>query len=530
MRILTSVFGSSAADTYRGRAARVDQELPMKELYQLLWAYYLNNGLYEDLRQMGYYLSNANMKEIYNPAFRAAEFFVDTIWSGPVDKALPIVAENPGDIEVAIEQIWNWSNWEAKKSVAVRWAAVLGDVYFRIARPLAKDPEQDPPERVYIQLIRPEYVTEREADERDYLTYVRFDIPQERKVGRQIEAYYQTEEWTPDLFRIWHHKSGPEREIGELGIPIYEVELKAWGLDFIPVVQAKHIDLGDNEGVGSFVLSLSKINELNRLATRLHQILFRHNDVTWALQSNMLDSSGRPIPAPRIRDTTTPGADGEVSTVELGGERMVRLPGQATLAPLVPGLDYGSHLGAVQGMIEELERDLPQLTYYKLKDLPEMSGKALRLLLMPALAKAQEARANLDAALIRAHKIALTIGNEIGAFSGLSLGTYENGDFDHTFGDRPLISMNRFEVAELATTETAVGIPLVTSLRKSGWTDEELEQLEEDQNTASAAQSASLATALLTAQEQYRAGQQSNGLEGPAPQPPQQPPVDENTL
>ena len=56
MRILTSIFGSAAADTYRRSTTRLDQELPMSELYDLLWKYYLNNGLYQDLREAGYYM------------------------------------------------------------------------------------------------------------------------------------------------------------------------------------------------------------------------------------------------------------------------------------------------------------------------------------------------------------------------------------------------------------------------------------------------------------------------------------------
>lgn len=518
MRILTSIFGGSGLEAVKARSRRWDQEMPMSELYSLLWKYYLSNGVYDDLRSAGYYLSDHKLKEIYNPCTRSVEFFVDTIWPGTLPNAIPLINVKD-NVREAIEQVWDWSNWQTRKQVAVRWGSITGNVFLRVARPLPKKEGEEAPQRVYIQLVRPEYVTAKETDERDYITYCRLDFPQERREGREMVPYTHTEEWTPELLRIWWHDS-PQKEIDQLGEPVYEVELKAWGLDFIPIVHAQHIDIGEDEGVGTYTLYLSKINELNRVATRLHQILYRHNDVTWALQSNMMDPSGRPIPAPRIRSSSDPGSGSELDSVELGGEKMVRLPGQASLAPLIPSLNYGSHLDTVLAQLEEIERDLPQLMYYRLKDLPELSGKALRLLLTPAVSKASEARGNLEAALIRAHKMALTIGSEIGAFSGL--GTYEAGDFDHEIAERPLIAYSRLEVAELATAETGAGIPLVTSLRESGWDEEKLAQMKEDKEEESSAQTAGLASALLAAQDQFGA-QGSTGLENPTPPAPEGP-------
>lgn len=523
MKILTSVFGGSGFDSLRVRSGRRDQELPMAEMYNLLWKYYLSNGVYDDLRAAGYNLSNQQLKEIYNPCTRAVEFFVDTIWPGVLPGAIPLV-EVEDNVRSAIEQVWDWSNWQTKKQVAVRWGAITGNVFLRVARPLPKAEGAEAPKRVYIQLIRPEYVTEKETDERDYITYCRLDIPQERREGRNVVHFTHTEEWTPERLRIWYHDR-ISNEIEQLGEPDYEVELKAWGLDFIPIVHAQHIDIGEDEGIGAYTIPLSKINELNRVATRLHQILYRHNDVTWALQSNMMDSSGRPIPAPRIRSSATPGSSSEMESVELGGEKMIRLPGQASLSPLIPSLNYSSHLDTVLAQLEEIERDLPQLMYYRLKDLPEMSGKALRLLLTPAVAKAGEARGNLEAALIRAHKMALTIGNEIGAFSGI--GSYEAGDFDHEIAERPMIAYSRLEVAELAAAEVGAGIPLITSLRDSGWDEDKLAQLEEDKEAETSTKNAGLATALMAAQDSF-GGSGSTGMENPTPPTPEGPESPQN--
>lgn len=527
MKILSTIFGGSGLNLIRNKSRPQEVELPQGELYKLLWTYYLSNGLYDDLRRAGYYLENRQLKEIYNPASRVVEFYADVIWPGQLPTALPLQVEgdNPDAVESAIQQIWRWSNWQARKQVAVRWSAITGNLFLRVARAaprgLGRVRQEDLPEapkRVYIQLIKPEHVTEHEVDERDYITYARLDIPQRKGRGDKAQQYWYTEEWTPETLRIWSHTKSPETPLEDLGKPDYEVATIEWGIDFVPLVHAKHIDLGDLYGVGAFTLQLSKINELNRVATRLHQILFRHNDVTWALQSNMLDGSGRPIPAPRLDNagSSKPRND-DLETVELGGEKYLRLPGMASLAPLVPQLNYQGHLATVQAMLQELERDLPELNYYRLKDLPEMSGKALRLVLTPALAKAAEARGNLEGALVRAQMMALTIGSKIGAFEGRKLGSYESGALEHHFIERPILPYSRLEIAELATTETGAGIPLITSLRDSGWTEERLEQMEDDREAEQGAQQATLASALLQAQAGMNSPEASNGLEQPTP-------------
>lgn len=519
MKVLTRLFGGSGLGTIVEGANRHDSALPSAELYDVLWTYYLNNGLYDSLREAGYRLENRKLQEIYNPAQRAVEFFVDTVWPGPLEKAHPLqIDSSKGDlIADSIRQIWIWSNWAQRKAVAIRWAGITGNVFIRVARPLPRGPEMEAPQRVFMQLIRPRFMTYMETDERDYITLARLDIPQTVSAstdGKQtgMSTTYQTELWERGRLRIWHQDKGPQRPVAELGEPVYEVDLEQWGLDFIPIVHAKHHDLGDDQGVGAYTLQLSKINELNRLATRLHQILFRHNDVTWALEANMMDPSGRPIPPPRLRNIEAPDTD--VETVEMGGERFYRLPGMAKLTSLIPQLNYGAHLDAVVAQMEEIERDLPQLAYYKLKDLPEMSGIALRTMLMPALAKARQVRGSMEESLVRAHKMALTIGREVGAFTG-EVGEYERGDFDHHFVDRAVLPVSRHEAAELAVQETSAGIPLRTSLRMSGWTEEQLDQMEEDQEAEQSQQSQTLASGILQAQAQMNSPQASNGLEQP---------------
>jgi hypothetical protein len=386
----------------------------------------------------------------------------------------------------------------------------MGDVYLKVSQ------SPSGAKRVYLQVVDPQFVTDKEEDERGYLTYLRLDLPRTRRTeDKPAEAYTHTEVWDRERYRMWEHQRGGHASLASLGVPTQEMPLSAWGIDFVPAVHVRHINIGEENGLGAFTLQLTKIDEANVMASRLHKMLFRHNDVTWALKANAEDGQGRPLPPPRIVN-----ANGEESdTLELGGDRLIKLPGNSSLESLIPNLNYTNSLEILEAQLAEIERDLPETMFFKTKDLPEMSGKALRLVLASAISRAHEVRGNHEDALVRAQKMALTIGQAIGAWQEAGIGevgNYQAGDFEHHFADRPILKSSREEVAELAALEVGAGIPLHTSLRNSGWTEEELAQMAEDKATETEAQQQSLATAVLNAQERMGGGS-SNGLEQPQP-------------
>lgn len=502
MALTSRVSRDDSTDAYiRATSGGFERVLPQAEFYRLLWAYYWNNGLYDELRLMGYHLNDAKLRSLRNPAFRTVEFYAGNIWPGRLPEALPLRAENER-LQPAIEQLWGWSNWSARKQVQVRWAGVTGDAYIRVSQP------EDGSKRVFLQLIDPQFVTDKSADERGYLTYCRIDVPQQERVGDKTKPYTHTEVWDRERRRTWRHTKSTGTTVEQLGAPDTEIPLAAWGIDFVPVVHIQHLDAGDTYGAGAYVHALDKVDEVNRQVSRLHQMIFRHNKPTWALEANMMSADGRPMPAPRI------GTDnGE--TVDLGDETMYRLPGMAKLASLVPALDYKSHLDAIEAQLVEIRADLPELEYYSLRDAPELSGRAIRLLMAPALARVVEVRGNHEDALIRAQMMALSIGRSLGAWQAAGIpdpGDYQRGDYAHAFLPREVVPFSRQEIAELTQQEVGSGLPLVTSLRRSGWSDEEIEQMLEEREGEQIRQQAGLGAALMEAQARFDTGQGDNGL------------------
>jgi len=465
---MAALFGDTA-QTYWQRVALMQslarsQALLPSAWYEMLEEYYLNNGLYDLVTQALH--ENAiwtpGMKPLRNPAHRAVEFYVSKLWPGPLQRALPIVADNK-KIADPIQQIWKWSNWAAQKQVAARWLSNFGDLFLKVAQ----KSEAGQVTRVYLDPIKPKYVTDLDLDERGFLTYIRIDVPTQDQM--------HTEVWskTRGGYRLWKHNRAIQTPVDQLGEPTEQKDFEQLGFDFVPIVHAKFQDIGETRGIGCFVHALDKIDEANRQATRLHQILFRYNKPTNAISANAMDASGKPLPPPTItgREASST-ASGDA--LKLGDDDLFTLPGMARLEQMVPNIQYDAALAILNAQMHELTDDLPEILYYDLKDKGELSNVALKTLLGPAIDKVLEARGNAEPALIRADQMALTIAgiHQLEGFK--ALGSFDNGDLEHTFAERDVVPMSAKEKAEVIKAEVDAGIPLLTAMKHYGFSDDQI--------------------------------------------------------
>lgn len=438
--------------------------LPYRDLYRMLDAYYNNTDLYEALAlaltDRGIW--KEAMKSLRNPTHAAVEFYPATLWAGSLDDVFEIIHDpKPGtdaplesdndNLIPAIEQVWQWSNWSQNKQVMARNLPRYGDQFLQAAT--RKDRRTGEVIRAYIQLIEPEYVTDFDKDERGFMTYIRLDIPKTRRQsdGKKV-AYIHTEVWDKDtgLYRLWETPDerfdANEDNLDRLGTPKEQQDIEGqMGIDFIPFAHGKFRDVGRERGEALILPCLDKIDEANRLATRLYQQLFRHNKNTMVVSANSLDSANRPVPAPRLNGTNT-------NTVTVGDDEIYYLPGMSTLQSMIPNLHYADHLAILQDHMEHLQDyDLPELRYYQIHRASADSGVALRYLLTAAIDRVFEARGNADAALIQANQMALTIAqvNGLSGFESARIGTFEAGDFEHHFERRDVIATSDGERAQI---------------------------------------------------------------------------------
>lgn len=483
MRLLVSQFSRAPAVPLAPGASNPQfLALPPVELYHLVWRYYAGNSVYDDLTLALKELNQPSeeIRELRNPAHRAVEFHVAKLFPGTLPSALPILAPTNRHIIDPIHRIWRWSNFTATKQRHARFCGIFGDSFIKIA-------EVDRPEgrQVFKQVLDPRWVTDFQVDDFGVVEYIRIDVPQTERAyergrfgmpGRHVTKHIAyTEIWDRTRLRIYRHPAGRMKDADDLGVPPETDE--EHGLGFVPIVWAPFTDIGEGRGLGCYTAALSKIDEANRLATRLHALLFRNNNNNWVLRANQVDATGRPLPPPRLDGLN--GTSTENTPVQIGDDKVWRLPGQSELQSIIPSIDYNAALAILNAQLEELRNDLPELRYYDATAKSHVSGTALRAALADAADRVLEVRGNVEGALARANAYALHIAQRAGieGFAPERIGTLAAGDFEHQFADRPVFPLTSAEAAQAVTVWVQAGVPLPVALRQEGWTEDEVAEI-----------------------------------------------------
>ena len=437
----------------------------------MLESYYMNNGLYDAIQAyMGDNdLWTPGMQSIYNPAHRAVEFHVAHLWPGPIDRAYRIITKDER-VEEAIKQIWKWSNWESKKQLAARWYALFGTMFLKVTVNKIKG-------QVKLQNIKPRYVTEFDCDSSDFITYLRIDAKKSRlNQFQKPETYTRTEVWdkAKNIYRIYEHRFDRNTPLTQLGKPIEEKDITSFGIDFIPFVHAKFKDIGEPRGIGVFTHELDKIDEANRVATRLHEIAFRFNRAYIGISANAQDAQGRPLPAIKLVDKDNNQITSEDDLAR--DQSIITLPGMAKLDMMVPSINFAGHLAELTDQMDEIKQDMPELKYYDLKQSSNISTDTMRMTLAGAIDRVYDARASAYSALIRANQMAMTLGRANGLSGFGELGTYESSALDHTFAEQEVLPLTKKERAEIVKVCTDAGMDILFAMQQAGYSHVEIDE------------------------------------------------------
>lgn len=427
-------------------------------LYEALYALYNNDDAI---------VPDDTTRRLRTVVNRSVEFYASKMLPG---QEMKVVSDN-AEVQTAIEQVIKDSNIANNKLPMVRGFSLYGDSFIRV---------RGDKEKTYLEDISPFYVTDFSEDSRNFITYLRIDIPV--LDDNDLPANY-TEEWDADTqtFKSWQGQTTRTTPITELGSPKEIIAFSELGIDFIPVVHTKFRDNGDPRGQGCVYHALDKIYEANRVATRLHDLLFAFGEPVFIASANSTDAQGRPLPPPRV-DTSASNSPVPSSPTVTGvlGQifgRMISLPGMSTINSLIPDVDYADALAILNAQMEELEKDLPELRWYALSPTEQsaMSGAALRTLLGAAVDRANEARNNFISSLSRAFEMALTIGIYNGVFPA-SLGTFDSGDFDHELQVDSAWGESVSDKAAVMAALTGAGVPAKSAMLLAGFTSAQVEE------------------------------------------------------
>lgn len=444
--------------------------------YSILWAFYENTA-YRDLHTwaQGYrnrYGLYKYIRNIYNPAYRLAEFHVGTIWGGGLNHdalnegAIPIEITQGADdrLRESIARLWTESNWAVNKDIVTLWGAALGDVGVRVVDDVDAG-------RVYLEYIHPSTIKHVEINSRGFVKA--YAIEEEREDNEGKTAVYletasrgEDEEVIFETFRNGRPYGWGDRP---------DTWSEQYG--FIPFVMIRHRNVGLPFGWAEMHPLRAKMNEVDDQASLLHDQVRKMVNTPW------LFNFAKPRSTPAVT-----GADATTDRPQPGREELPALyidKPEARGQALVSDLDIEQVLSGIQKLLEEMERDFPELQMDIWSGSGDTSGKALGEARKRVEAKILQRRAGYDNDLIRAHQMAIAIGGEKGyeGFDGYNLKSYKAGKLNHRVAIRPVFPENEDEkiarkkmIWETVGTVSDEPIAAETILRDMGYKDDQLKE------------------------------------------------------
>lgn len=403
--------------------------------YALAEAFYTNTA-YRDIQSFAptlkyQYALSKQIRGVYNPVFRQNEVIKGKLYGGAMDwdKLQTGAVQIDGADETLLEaliQALKWSNWGTNKSLYAHTGALLGDAPLKVVDNRNRG-------KVRLEVVHPAKIKDTTVDD----------------VGN-VKSYvieYEREWVHPDTKRReW--VTYTETNDGEEVVTLKDGEEYGWQLDlngnpisrwpneygFVPLVMGGFADLGRQYAANAFHASMSKIHELNDVASLLSDSIRKNVDPPWLLAGVEKPSTTPKIPGKLSDGTATidPTAQRDQQKVFYGSD-------SARPHAMVMPVDIGGAMEHINGLLMELERDMPELALHRLREQGgDISGVAIRNMYSDATGRLSEAAGNLDDALIRALQMAVSIGGYRGYenLNGYDLGSYARGDLDFSIKPR----------------------------------------------------------------------------------------------
>lgn len=419
--------------------------------YRTLWSYYDNSAFEEIVKWSSYkktYSLYRQTRSLYNPVRRLVDFYSAQVYPGVLSEdgstlpegvplAIPLAGDTPAELKAAIAQFWQWTNWQSGKAVMVRYGAATGSVLVELVDDLSRG-------KVTASIVWPGLVSDLQLDAtgnvKAYaIEYKAFDA------GRKANFVFR-KTVDSEMFRTFRDGK-PWAPNG--GDPEYP---NPYG--FTPAVWAKHRDLGGDQGAPAIHGSLGKIDELNSLASHIHDQIHKvigAPKVLWSKGnvSNLL--------ARAKRDDTD-----ELDVPESDRESVLLLKGPegGRVDDLAGSLNLGDALPYMDKLIGEIEQDYPELALYRdLRAMSQVTGPAASRLMGDVAGNVWESAANYDQQSIKLFQMAVAVGGwrlqrgdwgrtltrQQLKFRGFNLESYQNGALDFAIMPRPLIPLTEAE-------------------------------------------------------------------------------------
>lgn len=404
--------------------------------YALLWAIY-QSSIFEDSAAWEQYRRRYRMyrfvRPLYNPARRLVDFYAGTIyqgeWATTPDRmtekktAIPFEEETDPALLAAIAQMFQWSAWQSRKSLMLRYGAALGDVLVEVV--------DDPTRRkVYLQTWYPGHVADIETNAAGDVTAYMLEYDALDEAG---QPYTYRREVDKDSFRTYLN----DEPFGYDGMP------EAWPnpYGFVPAAWVLHEETGTTHG-NPALRNINKIDELNGIA------------------AHALDQHHRYMDAPILISGRVTGEDmanrTKADTTAAMQETLKYLTADANSTIETAKLDPGAALEHMDRLMAEIENDHPELTmYHKLREMSQVTGPAAEMLMGDVTSLVNGARAQYDQQTVKLCQMAVAIGGwransgawgtltqQQAQFTPFGLESYEAGNMALSIQSRPLVPLS----------------------------------------------------------------------------------------
>lgn len=467
----------------------VFEQFAARELrYRINWAYY-EGSAFNKLQpwtsaykvQFGLYRA---VRQIYDPAARLGNFWQSFNLGGPLDEAagdglvvpsaLPILTENQ-DLRPVIASIWKYSRWQIWKDVLSLHGAVLGDAV------LMADDDPDK-QRVAMRVVHP---AKFKAIEIDSVGNVKGYVFEEKRPdpSNQKDMVLYTEIATRDGENVAYQTLRDNRPFDWTGFgSTYSVPY-----GFIPMVMLQHQHVGLDWGWSEFHEGEGLFREVDDVASALHDHVRRNVNAPWLLagvQKPENESGSDKVKASnRKLDRKDPEAEREEAPLLYG-------PVGAQAHALVTNLNIEAVTHEIAKTLDALEKIYPELNVdpwdVEGTSVSDPSGIALEVIRQPAERKVRTKRVVYDDAIVRMHKMLISIGalKQYPGFDKFNETSFADGKLDHQIGDRPVF--NTGELAKLerdklfwtvAKAATDTKVPLIAYLQLAGWSEERIQKI-----------------------------------------------------
>lgn len=336
------------------------------EEYARRWAYYKGNAYLDSLVRGA--LKKAGrlkaMQEVYNCITQAVD--IDARFIMKQDLAVLCPEGKSEWQDIIVQEIWERSSFQKNKYKLVRTGANLGDAYL-----IVQELDEFPFARIIV------------ANSEDMEIFTNPHDQEETERAHQHYNFYDEQaQKVRSWDRVWF-KDRIETYIDGKLAEEYSREYKYF--TEVPVVQIKHIDIGESYGLHTWHSIQAQMDAVNEIASYLWLILQRYGEPT-------LIAAGPKKPEKIVRN------DGNVIYVGMDGDlRILEYTGN-----VLPQIIEFSKI--VTGYIQN---SLPELSLNKIRDLGNLSGYAVSMHLADMVAKIEELRGNYADGIEYANALAL---------------------------------------------------------------------------------------------------------------------------